>query len=234
MLILMIFSSTFFELLGFGRVRPVSMGVERIVTLFLDCFVECWMAALIYTLLQLFGRVPAAIWKWTSIGLNGVIALLDIVCYNILSSEFNSDCVMLMKGTNPQETSEFFSFYFPADGCLRIALYVGVLTALLYLVSRYSERFLTMRRVRLRNVLIAVMLLITAGGYGYQKYLVGRGDGQLREMYRRIALWEALTYRIRPLVNPTPSVFRTAGDTPRRIVVIIGESLVPYHMSLYA
>lgn len=233
MLILMMSASFFHAAQDCIAGASLSDSIVYEAKMMLDCMVECWMAALIYAFLKLLGKWPAMLWAWVTVGFNLLLAVLDIVCYTILDSYFCNDFIMLIKSSDVNESSEFFSFYFNTSVWIALLMQVAVLAAMLYVVKRYGRR-LEHTGSRIFNRLFGpAMLLLVIAGYCYQKYLAAHDEGQLVEMYRRFDLVKAAFYKVKPLENPTPSVVRASGGQPQHIVVIIGESLAPYHMSLY-
>lgn len=213
----------------------------------LDCMIMCYFCAIIFAGLKLFGKIPGAIWKWFTYVACGILTVLDIGCLNALGTPFNSDFVFLMKATNPDESTEFFSFYFTTLTWINIVISMVLIGVALYFINKkwkyyFEDNYLKYKSFapisgsRIKRLYVravpAILLLICFVGYAYQKYLESHGGWAYMELIRRNQIIEAISYESPVLQNPHSDVEVTAVN-PENIVLIIGESLSTDHMSLY-
>lgn len=180
--------------------------IKQVTKVFLDYFVECWVIAFIYSCFQFWKKWLALGFKYIVLALTGIMSILDIACINALHSPFLGDFVLLIKSTNGQESSEFFSFYFTPIVWINIAFTIILMAVLIYLSIKLGDYIKNKSYSRLDIIIRCLSLVLLLAGYGYQKYMGLRGNIEFNEYLRRVHIIRTIFYTPKPLLNPTPPI----------------------------
>ncbi|MBG4639063.1 phosphoethanolamine transferase CptA [Pseudomonas aeruginosa] len=174
-------------------------------------------------------------------------SLVGLSYFGIYHQEFSQSVIFVMFESNTAEASEYFSQYFNPWMTLGLVLY-SLVAILLWRRLRpvYLPRFSALP--------VAVLLIVATIGYPFYKQLVSQGrpfDEALDKVQARMepaVPWQLLIgyqqYRqqlgsMQALLQknaalpPLKNLVDANGDTPRTLVLVIGESTSRKHMSLY-
>lgn len=203
-----------------------------------DCIVESYILVLIYSIFTRFSHFAASIFKWITISLVSVMAIINIGCMLSMCSLFTKEHVALIRATNSNEASGFFSTYFTPGIWIEIILIIAltILTIIIIQkllkspkVRKYARKItVTMIVIALLSLAYLVYLMINPTEMFYQS------DNSVFSQFRQ---WREIIREnfatIPDLENPHPALDTSHAILPDNLLVIIGESADRDNMSVY-
>lgn len=142
----------------------------------------------------------------------------------IFHTPLNYNYVFLIKTSNIGESMEFLDFYLTMDNVISIitafALYLSVALTLFLIVKKQNIR---------EHYVAAVCIIVLMVSCGVNAYC----RSWFSENNRRAAMLNVITKSPVKLKNPKVDLVFSDENRPENIIIIVGESLSPYHMSLY-
>lgn len=184
-------------------------------------FVYAYVIVLAYGLLEGYAK---KIYQIAFIALGLINLTADSFAHYILHTGFTKEIVAIIRGTNPNEGTEFMSLYMKPEIIAFILLCIVLLPLINWLVTKKGVT----DRVNWLPGFLSVILLLSIGYIGFRH---SKNWGTV--FLHKILLFssynppEELTpYRSNPSIQ-------TNGDSPTIIALIIGESLSRNHCSLY-
>lgn len=190
-----------------------------------------WSVLAVYGLLLRFHKVAGRLWLFAIFVPLTANWMIDLVLMHVYRCSFTKDIAGVIMATDMSEGANFIEAYFTADLCLwavsSLAVFAGSLAAFACL-RRYLCRLLS------HGVKMAVRMVVVASLAGAW-IMVIFSDSCLvtgTNFRNKIATFATLDTG-HAVVPQNPSVAHDPSDAPRKIVVIIGESLCRSHCSLY-
>ena len=181
-----------------------------------------------------FFLIASQIGKWGKMLMHiyFVFAVLDFAlsfgCYLTNCQSVNIDTFYLMMGTNKEEISEFFEFYFPL---WKVLVWIGSLALLCFLYLCKRPRLCPPMGVsRVCSILFLVLAALCFPSLKREKYewhvrIIPLKYVSIARMYEPLGKVAEHRHDL-PLTE-------TSSEHPRHIVIIIGESFSKSHSSIY-
>lgn len=184
-------------------------------------FVYVYVIVLVY---GIFEGGAKRIYQIAFIALGLLNLIADSFAHYILHTGFTKEIVAIIRGTNPNEGTEFMSLYLKPDIIAFIIICIALLPVINWLVKKKS----VVERVRWIPSFLSVILLLSVGYIGFRH----------SKNWETVFLHKILLFKsYNPPVELTPyrstPSIQTNGDSPTIIALIIGESLSRNHCSLY-
>lgn len=171
----------------------------------------------------LFGKRAQKVYQVVFIALGLVNLIADSFAHYIMNSGFTKDIVAIIRGTNPNEGTEFMSLYLKPD----IIAFIVICIALLPLISWVVTKKCTKRTDWFANCLSIVLLLsIVYIGIRHSR------NWETVFLHKIISFTSYTPPKDLTPYRSTPSI-QINGGSPQIIALIIGESLSRSHCSLY-
>lgn len=180
-------------------------------------------AYVIVCICGLLGKRAQRIYQVVLIALGLVNLIADSFAHYIMHSGFTQDIVAIIRGTNPNEGTEFMSLYIKPDIIVFILICIALLPVINWVVSKKCVK----RTDGFANVLSVVLLLsIVYIGIRHSR------NWETVFLHKIIAFTSYTPPEDLTPYRSTPSI-QINGDSPQIIALIIGESLSRSHCSLY-
>jgi len=180
-------------------------------------------AYVIVCICSLFGDRAKMVYQVVFLALGVVNLIADSFAHYIMHSGFTKDIVAIIRGTNPNEGTEFMSLYLKPG----IIAFILICLTLLLLINRVAAKKNARHTDWLAGYLSAALLLSVA-------YIGIRQSKNWETVFLHKIIAFA-TYSPPEDLTPyrsAPSI-QSKGDSPQIIALIIGESLSRSHCSLY-
>lgn len=194
---------------------------------------HAYLLAIVYETLQRMNRRAGRWFAWAVCGLAALFSAVDIVCYNALHTPFADSFPSMILGSNPAETSDFFTLYFPAGVVTAITVSAVIAAVVVAAVDRLLLK--RIKRNRLSRLLSWVLLLFCMA-WCYKStrpYYMGGFLASHGGFFDKLAII-AEFFKTDPVISPADCELVAVSDRkPENIILIIGESFSRDRSSLY-
>lgn len=185
-------------------------------------------ATIAYGILYIYHIINSHILKLIYIySITCIITIMQILSYfvkDILQQNFNAELTAIFSETNPTETYEFITTYFSCNHFAIIVIVFFIVLISLKLILRHDNI------VPPRLVIYSCLLLPILGTITYIRnpwYIANTFIGQI------YSCRYAFSHTPNLIPSLTPNDITYTGNQPQTIILIIGESYVKSHSSLY-
>lgn len=209
--------------------------IKNVADLSMRVIVQIYLCAMVYSLLMSASQKAGKLFACISVLLAAFFSIVDTVCYAAFNYPFINSFPAMILGSNPDETKDFFQFYFNNSVILRIILSIVVSVVVIICSDRMVNNIHNgphCKSYRVFNLCLSVIVVCSVIRSLTSYYPGGlfKSDGGF---YEKVTFIPLFFERVPDLDPENPKLSISGQSRPDCIVLIIGESFARSHSSLY-